>query len=37
MTWARSRRWKLEHWHVHRARVRIRFASDRPTIAEIGI
>jgi hypothetical protein len=36
MDWDRSRQWVLQKMHAHRARVRVRFASMQPTIAEIA-
>lgn len=33
--WDRSRSWRIERCHWHRARVRVRFAANRPTIAEL--
>jgi hypothetical protein len=36
MDWDRSRPWRVERNHVHRAHVRVRFASAQPTLAEIA-
>jgi hypothetical protein len=35
--WDRSGSWRIERSHWHHARVRVRFAGGRPTVASVPV